>query len=138
MNNKPLSRLLPCALAALLCAACDTRPECVMEEDDFAAVIMDIYRLEGMQRFSYLEDSVRMEDYYSVLLTRHGINRAKLDTTVAWYLARPEDYLRVCDSIEARLLRQNDSIRKEMDSQSAVNERDGGIQRKLRQRRQPR
>ena len=130
---KRLRLLLLPMLLLLLCPGCNQRPSNVLDEERFSALLLDILRLEGMQRFGYLPDSVRMEDYYHDIFVEHDITRAQLDSTVAWYLKHPDDYRRICDTLYAQMSRQSDSLQQIIRQEDApVNVRDGETRQRSR------
>lgn len=117
--------VITATLLLLLCQACgNRRPDNILDEARFTDLVTDIFQLQGMQRFGYLNDSVRMEDYYQELFAKHHTDRAQLDSTVAWYLIHPEAYYRICDTIEIRLNRRVDSLH-QAEKEPPVNVRDG-------------
>ncbi|MBP5260235.1 MAG: DUF4296 domain-containing protein [Paludibacteraceae bacterium] len=128
---KHSSLLLLTLLLLLLSTGCSQRPARVLDEESFAALLTDIFQLEGMQRFGYLPDSVRMEDYYHTIFVEHGITRAQLDSTVAWYLQHPDDYRRICDSVIVRMERHSDSLQQVIrEADAPVTVRDGGTRKR--------
>ena len=92
---------------AMLCIA--TLSSCqkkdILPEDKMVAVLKDLYLAESM--YDLNQGNFRTEKakaaLYDVVLEKHGITEAQLDSSLIWYSDNAQIYLRVNDSIISSL-----------------------------------
>lgn len=92
--------LLPATIAAVLAvASCSKTPGGVLEPEEMASLMADVYRGEAVIEFnhaSYINDSLKKTVKQSVLMA-HGINQEDFDSSLSWYGHHIGDYIKVCD-----------------------------------------
>lgn len=92
-------------VSVMLLVACSKAPEHVINEDDMAGLMVDIYKAEAMiedESEAYNNDSLKMMVRQSVF-EKHNVTQAKYDTSLIWYAHNLEVYNKVYDDIIARL-----------------------------------
>lgn len=85
---------------ALTATACHHVPKSVVQPDEMAALLADIYTAEAMvdaQRHRFMSDSSRLAVKQAVL-AKYGVDQAMLDSSYSWYAHNPERYVEVCDN----------------------------------------
>lgn len=109
--------LLMLISAAFPFASCQSEPvpeSPVMDEASFTDFLEDAYLLESFYSLEthFLFDTLAPEMIasYDTLLARHGITHAVVDTTIQWYTHHSDIYLRVLDSVMARMDRANQAV----------------------------
>jgi hypothetical protein len=87
-------------------------------------LMFDIYIAEAMMDNDYQNFSTpeKKEAYIREIFHRHGVTQARWDTTLAWYADRIDVYLRINDSVMARLHRERDIIDRQIALQLAMEE----------------
>lgn len=111
VRNNLLSVIYAVALVAVAClTSCKSEPvpePPVMDEATFVDYLADAYLLEGYYSLQthYRFDSLQpqMIASYDTLMARYGITRDVFDTTIRWYTHHPDIFMRVQDSVMARL-----------------------------------
>jgi len=91
-------------------SSCNSEPvpeSPVMDEATFANFLEEAYFLEGFYSLEthYHFDTLQPEMIasYDSLMAKYGITHDIFDTTIHWYVHHPEIYLRVQDTVMARL-----------------------------------
>lgn len=89
-----MKKLVPCFLAAMLCAtACSRRPKEVLSDKEAASLIADLQIAESYGTFNYTPGSgLNLEESDTArkilrqsIMKQHGVTEAQLDTTIGWY-----------------------------------------------------
>lgn len=100
----------------LVAASCKSVPSDVIQPDDMAALMADIHVAEAvvdMNHISYSSDSLKLTMRESVYM-RHGVDAAKVDSSIAWYGRNIKYYMEVCDKtieiLEHRLIETGNRI----------------------------
>jgi hypothetical protein len=83
-------------LAAL--AACSGRPAPVLSDRKMENVLFDLYLAQTAVSENpniFLNDSVRKQDLLQSVFQKHKISQATFDTSLVWYNAHIDDYLKL-------------------------------------------
>lgn len=80
---KRLSTIFIVCIVALIFIQCQ-RPSFVLDEKRMTAVTKDMVLTEAYLQQNYLPDSIAAL-YYESVLEKHGISRAKYDSSLVWY-----------------------------------------------------
>ncbi len=91
--------LLSILIVATVASSCSKTPGGVLEPEEMASLIADVYRGEAVIEFnhaSYYNDSLKKVVKQSVL-TAHGVNQEEFDSSLSWYGHHIGDYIRICD-----------------------------------------
>ena len=88
-------------------SSCQNRPKVVLNRNKMEQLMYDIYIAEAtiendMQYFGSPEEK---EAYINKVFAAHNVTQSQWDTSLSWYSDRIDLYLRMNDSIEARLQR---------------------------------
>lgn len=117
-NLFSISSIFILALVASTLSFCSCKSESkpqepVMDEASFASFLEEAFLLEGYYslethyRFDTLQP--QMIASYDTLMAKYGITHDDLDTTIHWYVRHPDIYLRVQESVMARLTPVSDT-----------------------------
>lgn len=79
-----------------------------------AYLIEGYYTVETGYRFDTLH--AQMAASYDSLFAQYNISKSDFDTCIAWYVRHYEAYQRVVDSVSARLTREAELVRNEVNS----------------------
>lgn len=97
-------------LALLVLTACRRVPGDVIQPDEMSALLADMHigdAVVELNRNRYPDDSTRMLLKQSIL-SRHGVDNARFDSSLVWYAHNPEKYLEVYDNTIALLQERMD------------------------------
>jgi len=86
-------------VAATIVAACSKTPGGVLEPEEMARLMADVYRGEAVIEFNhavYNDDSMKKVVKQSVLMN-HGVDQARFDSSLSWYGHNIGEYIKVCD-----------------------------------------
>lgn len=102
---RPSLIILPLALGAAVLSSCSTRPEGVLDEDEMASLLSDLYvgeaytSIEGGQYTTTASlDSVRKILRQSTMQA-HGVSQEQFDSTLSWYGHNLGRYSEVCEKV---------------------------------------
>ena len=98
LSIKPM-HILPAAVLMILVAACSKTPRGILDQEDMAMLMADVYCGESVIDFNmshYSNDSMKKVVKQSVLMA-HNIEPEQFDSSIAWYGRHIEDYIKVCD-----------------------------------------
>lgn len=107
--------LFPVAICVLLCGCHgDALPKGVMDHEQMVGLLTEAYVLESLyaveNEFDYTAlDTAAMEGYEE-LLSRRGLTRELVDSSMAYYTKHLDEYASIHDEVVARL----DSMRAEL------------------------
>ncbi|MDE6449887.1 MAG: DUF4296 domain-containing protein [Muribaculaceae bacterium] len=92
--------LLPALVAAAITTvSCSKTPGGVLEPEEMASLLADVYRGEAVIEFNhanYSNDSLKKVVKQSVLHS-HGVGQEEFDSSLSWYGRHIGDYIKVCD-----------------------------------------
>lgn len=104
--------LLLITVTILIVAGCDKRPEGVLSDSEMTDLMKDLVLADALEQsssYSNLPDSVRRNLGESIL-RQHGVDRATLDSTFAWYSRNIDDYYRLYAKVDKRLKKMKKQI----------------------------
>lgn len=112
-NPLRIAKLLVAATLLLAAAtACSSRPDGVLSQRPMARLLADLYQAEGIidaEPTAYASDTMRLALRQAVY-ARHGVDAARVDSSLDWYGRNIEDYMDVCDmAIEILEKRQKEA-----------------------------
>jgi hypothetical protein len=99
---------VPAAAAAFLTfltVSCSTRPWNVLPENRMEVVLYDLYMADAEVSENYgvfMNDSARKAQLLESVLEQHGITRARLDSSLAWYADNLDRYVKINENITKR------------------------------------
>lgn len=111
-------------LVAALAAACSGRepfvvPEGVYGQEQMTAALVDLHLLEGARAGDQiLGDTVGTPAYYARMYARHGTNQPEFKSSLDFYTAHPEQFMKIMDEVIVRLSK----LQAEVDNDSQVEE----------------
>jgi len=100
------------ASASLLVTSCQNRPDEVLNRKKMERLMYDVYVAEATMENDYQNFSTpeKKEAYINEVFRAHGVTQARWDTSLSWYSDRIDVYLRMNDSVKARLKREQAAI----------------------------
>lgn len=116
---KTLTHTLLLALVLVLATGCHhtTRPDDVMDADQMTAFLTEAYQLEGFfvveQKYDFSTLAPEMVQAYDHLIDSLHLTREQVNHSLDYYSKHPEDYMRLHDSVVARLDRMQQFQMKE-------------------------
>jgi hypothetical protein len=101
----------------LMISSCQNRPKEVLSRKEMEQLLYDVYLAEATMENEYqlFNTPEKKEAYINRLFASHGVTQAEWDSSLAWYSDRIDLYLKMNDSVKARLER----ARKEVDAEIA-------------------
>lgn len=111
MNNYRLAYSIPSLLLALCFMACGNGNG-RLSRDKMVDVMHDLQLVEAIYQTRY-EDFNKADNKTALLegvFQKHGITQAQLDSSLVWYADHPEEYMKVTDSVSARLKRESKEL----------------------------
>ncbi len=103
--------LLLLVAASLLVTSC-FRPKEVLSRKKMERLMYDVYIAEATMENDYpqFDTPEKKEAYIHRVFERHNVNQARWDTSLSWYSDRIDLYLRMNDSVKARLKRAQEEV----------------------------
>lgn len=100
------------AAAGLLVTSCQNRPGEVLNRKKMERLMYDVYVAEATMENDYQNFNTpeKKEAYINEVFRAHGVTQARWDTSLSWYSDRIDVYLRMNDSVKARLKREQAAI----------------------------
>ncbi len=97
--------------ASLLITSC-FRPKEVLTRKKMERLMYDVYVAEATMEndYSQFDTPEKKEAYIHRVFERHNVNQARWDTSLSWYSDRIDLYLRMNDSVKARLKRAQEEV----------------------------
>lgn len=127
-----MRKLLYLVLAILslsVVVSCIDRPDIVLDEEQMIDLLVDVHRAEGLlemqqqQGVGHGEDlDTYQKEVIAAVLQKHGVSRARYDSTLMWYAQHLKLLTRVYGHVEERLQEEH-----EMWSLQITESRDFGI-----------
>lgn len=97
------------SLGLLLCgllAACQQRPDYVIEEDQMTELLTDVHMAEGLielQQRHIHDDAEYGQSVIAAVLEKHHISKAQYDTSLVWYSQHLNDLIRIYNHVNENL-----------------------------------
>lgn len=107
MNRKVVSYLLASVILSILFSFC-SRPKEVLSRKNMEKLMYDIYMAEAMIDNDYqnFDTPEKKEALINEVFKKHKTTQAQWDTSLSWYSDKIDIYLKMNDSVKARLQRQ--------------------------------
>ncbi len=104
--------LLLLVAASLLITSCQNRPREVLGRKRMEQLMYDVYIAEATIENDHQEFDTpeKKEAYINRVFEQHNVTQARWDTSLSWYSDRIDLYLRMNDSVKARLKRAQEEI----------------------------
>jgi hypothetical protein len=117
LKNNLLKILVSSGFLSLIFFACTTRPYSVLSEKKMEEVMFDMYIAEAEVTNNYsifASDSSRKRQLLASVFNRHGITQEKFDSSLVWYAANLDKYLKINENLDKRYVEliENLTIRK--------------------------
>ena len=116
MNSSRLFLLIPALALLPLAYSCGPKlPQGVLPEKEMADLLLETHLADAM----LYVDSVKAEEkknkglyFYPSILEKHGIAKAEMDSSVAYYMRHPAAYARIYASVVKELEKRRDEVKK--------------------------
>ncbi|MEN8137127.1 MAG: DUF4296 domain-containing protein [Bacteroidota bacterium] len=95
---KKIALIILSGLIFISCSSDKEKPDPFLEHDEMVNLMTDLSLAEGARMYARPShknrkgEELKIEDYYAMVLTKHGITQVQLDSINAWYIDYPEDY----------------------------------------------
>ena len=103
-NRSALSRLFAVLLSGLLLAACNNRPDYVIDEETMTALLTDVHMAEGLVEVQSGEDD---PDYgqkvMAAVMLKHHVTREQYDTSLVWYSQNLKRLIKIYKQVDKNL-----------------------------------
>ncbi len=111
-----INRSFPFLLIILLFAsACSRRPSWVISEKDMEDLLFDIHLTEAeIDDNSTLQNTKQKEKLLNSVFSKHQITREQFDTSLVWYAAHLDEYVKIYDRLVNRYDILNDTLNKRL------------------------
>lgn len=98
-----------------------SRPKEVLSRKSMENLLYDIYIAEAMIENDYqnFDTPQKKEALINQVFKKHKVTQAQWDSSLAWYSDRADIYLRMNDSVKARLKREQDALQLQVSKQSS-------------------
>lgn len=108
MKKKWLIYSLSLAILSASFVACKQKND-RLSRQQMVELLTDMQLAEAIYQSRYEEFNTqdKKEALMNGVLQKHGITQAQLDSTLAWYADYPADYLKINDSVVAKLTRES-------------------------------
>ena len=111
--NKKCHRLefFAFATAAMLIAGCSDRPKEILPENDMVELMADLELAEAYIRSAgpELSDNDR-KSIPEAVMAAHGVSKAQLDTTLAYYGRNADEYMELFDKVDKHIAERRRKI----------------------------
>ncbi|MBR0036661.1 MAG: DUF4296 domain-containing protein [Bacteroidales bacterium] len=94
------------SVAILLLAACNSRPDYVVDEDTMAGLLTDIHMAEGLielQQKQAKEDPEYGQEVMAAVLSKYNLTKEQYDTSLVWYSQNLTSLIRVYKKVDKNL-----------------------------------
>lgn len=92
-------------LALVLATGCVIRPNEVLSNKQMVDLLVDLHAAEGIIQaaaMTYGHDE-EVNNYYAMVLEKHGVTQAEFDSSLVWYTANPAYFQSVYPKVMKRL-----------------------------------
>ncbi len=112
MKPKVVVYPLMLVIASLLIASCQNRPREVLNRKKMERLMYDVYVAEATMENDYqnFNSPEKKEAYINQIFKAHEVTQARWDTSLSWYSDRIDLYLKMNDSVKARLKRAQNEV----------------------------
>ncbi|MCE5205519.1 MAG: DUF4296 domain-containing protein [Porphyromonadaceae bacterium] len=119
MKSNFASYLFFIIVAVLTISSCQNRPKEVLNRKQMERVLYDVYVAEAVieSDYQHFNTPEKKEAYINEVFKAHKITEAQWDTSLSWYSDRIDLYLKMNDSVKARLQRARADIDAQISAQ---------------------
>ncbi len=112
MNHKLVAYPLLLFAVSLLIPACHNRPKEVLNRKKMERLMYDVYIAEAtiQNDYHFFNSPEKKEAYINEVFREHNVTQNRWDTSLSWYSDRIDLYLKMNDSVKARLKRAQDEV----------------------------
>lgn len=112
VRPKTVSILLLLLIVSVLISSCQNRPKEVLNRKRMEQLMYDVYIAEATMDNDYddFASPEEKEAYINKVFAEHKVTQAQWDTSLSWYADRIDLYLKMNDSVKARLKRTQADI----------------------------
>lgn len=119
--------VIPIFLGATLVVSCSKKEK--LSRDKMVNVLHDLQLAEALyqnryRNFNELDNKTAL---FEGILSKHGITQAELDSSLVWYADHPEEYIRINDSVNARIKRELKTIESNLPNNDKKNKYNNAI-----------
>ncbi len=106
-------------MVVVLISSCQNRPKEVLNRRQMEKVMYDVYVAEATieNDYQHFNTPEKKEAYINEVFDAHQITQAQWDTSLSWYSDRIDLYLKMNDSVKARLQRARSDIDNRLSAQ---------------------
>lgn len=106
MKNHRFIYYVSLSLFCLYFTACNNEDR--LSRDKMMDVLHDMQLVDAIYQTKYedFKDTDSRTALLQGVFAKHGITQAQLDSSLVWYADHPEEYMRITDSVSARLKRE--------------------------------
>jgi len=107
------SRLFVCLFVGIVLLSCTGKPVYILSDRKMANVLYDLYIAEvGIQENAavFRNDTVKKQDFLRSVFKKHKVSQAQFDTSLVWYNANLDRYLKVNSQVTERYDRLIDKL----------------------------
>lgn len=100
-------------LFLIILSACGNRPRWVLSEDKMEDVLYDIHIADAEVEMDYTyfnENKDRKPELYNTVFEKHGITKEQFDTSLVWYSADMERYMKIYEKMLQRYTVEIDTL----------------------------
>lgn len=108
MKRKTIPYLFFLLAASAAMFSCQNRPREVLSRKNMERLMYDVYIAEATMENDYhnFGSAEKKEAYIQEVFRKHKVSSAQWDTSLAWYSDKIDIYLKMNDSVKARLQRE--------------------------------
>ncbi len=123
MKPSVAAYVLMLVIVSLLIASCQNRPREVLSRKKMEQLMYDVYVAEATMESDYqnFNSPEKKEAYINRVFKAHDVTPVRWDTSLSWYSDRIDLYLKMNDSVKARLKRDLVEVETLMAKQSIQN-----------------
>ncbi|MFA6702352.1 MAG: DUF4296 domain-containing protein [Dysgonamonadaceae bacterium] len=116
MKNKHLSYFILFFSIVLLAESCQNHSDYVLKRKDMERLMYDVYVAEALidQDYQTFDTPAKKEAFLNDVFAKHKVNSAIWDSSLVWYSDRIDIYLKMNDSVKARLQKELTVVSDEM------------------------
>lgn len=116
MKRKHLSYFILFFSIVLLAESCQNRSDYVLKRKDMERLMYDVYIAEALidQDYQTFDTPAKKEAFMNDVFAKHKVNSAIWDSSLVWYSDRIDIYLKMNDSVKARLQRELNVVNDEI------------------------
>jgi len=112
VKSKRASYLFFFIVMVVLISSCQNRPKEVLNRKQMERVLYDVYVAEATMEndYQHFNTPEKKEAYINEVFKAHHITQVQWDASLSWYSDRIDLYLKMNDSVKARLQRARNDI----------------------------